>query len=84
MRIISSFLSCLLLAGLISGAAQAQSLDNAYTQIKPALPTGSGDKIEVAEIFWYGCSHCYTFEPHVKSWLKTIPDDVVFRPYRGY
>ena len=55
----------------------------AYSQIKPALPTQSGDSIEVVEIFWYGCSHCFSFEPHVKSWLKTKPDDVEFRQVPG-
>lgn len=58
-------------------------MDSAYTLLKPALPTTSGEKIEVVEIFWYGCSHCYSFEPHIRSWLKTIPEDVVFRPLPG-
>ena len=55
----------------------------AYSQIKPALPTQSGDRIEIVEIFWYGCSHCFSFEPHIKAWLKSKPEDVVFRQVPG-
>ena len=65
------------------GPLQAQSSDASYTRIKPALPTQSGDKIEVVEIFWYGCSHCFSFEPHIKTWLKTKPEDVLFRQLPG-
>lgn len=36
------------------------------------------DKIEVAEMFWYGCAHCYNFEPYVSNWRKTLPADVEF------
>ncbi len=44
----------------------------------PPQPTDSGDKIEVLEFFWYGCPHCYTFEPYIKAWKKTKPDNVEF------
>lgn len=38
----------------------------------------AADKIEVMEVFWYGCGHCWTFEPYVQKWKKTIADDVAF------
>lgn len=34
-------------------------------------------KIEVTEVFWYGCGHCYSFEPQLEKWSKTLPADVV-------
>jgi len=34
------------------------------------------DKIEVAEIFWYGCSHCYNFDPLIDQWKANLPADV--------
>lgn len=41
-----------------------------YTEIKPAQPTGgSPDKVQVTEIFWYGCPHCYSLEPYLQSWM---------------
>lgn len=50
-----------------------------YQLISPPLRSMSGDKIEVAEFFWYGCGHCNTFEAMVEPWKKALPDDVTFR-----
>ncbi len=49
-----------------------------YTKLSSAQPTSSGDKIEVVELFWYGCPHCYHLEPFIEKWLKNKPDDVEF------
>ncbi len=51
-----------------------------YMRLVPAQPTlGGADKIEVAEIFWYGCPHCYTFEPALNNWVENgKPADVRF------
>jgi thiol:disulfide interchange protein DsbA len=38
--------------------------------------TSPPDKIEVAEVFWYGCSHCYQFDPMIEEWKKKLPGDV--------
>jgi thiol:disulfide interchange protein DsbA len=51
-----------------------------YEVIKPAQPTSApAGKVEVTEFFWYGCPHCFRFEPYVKGWLKKKSDDIVFR-----
>jgi thiol:disulfide interchange protein DsbA len=50
-----------------------------YELITPAVRTADPDKIEVAEFFWYGCGHCYTFEPVLGQWKKTLPEDVDFQ-----
>ena len=50
-----------------------------YELITPAVRTADPDKIEVAEFFWYGCGHCYTFEPVLNQWKKTLPEDVDFQ-----
>ena len=39
--------------------------------------TGS-DSVEVTELFSYGCSHCNTFEPYLKSWNQSKPENVTF------
>jgi len=49
-----------------------------YEALANPQPTDSGDKIEVLELFWYGCPHCYHLEPELNKWLETKPDDVVF------
>lgn len=54
-----------------------------YELVSPPQPTESKDKIEVLEIFWYGCPHCYHFEPELEVWLERKPDDVIFRRMPG-
>jgi len=50
-----------------------------FARMVPTQPTvGGADKIEVAEFFWYGCGHCYSFEPHIDQWLETKPANVRF------
>lgn len=49
-----------------------------YDLVTPAIRTVEPDKIEVAEFFWYGCGHCYNFEPMIVQWKKTLADDVNF------
>ena len=36
-------------------------------------------KIEVVEFFWFGCPHCFAFEPMLESWAKRLSADVAFR-----
>lgn len=40
--------------------------------------SSSPDKIEVAEVFWYGCPHCFNFDPYLSRWQENIADDVSF------
>lgn len=65
------------LAGL-AGAAELKEGQH-YTTFNPPRPTESRDKIEVTEFFWYGCAHCFNFEPILGKWLKKLPPDVTFR-----
>ena len=50
-----------------------------YRVLERPLPTESAGKIEVVEFFWYGCPHCYAFEPALIAWIKRAPADVVVR-----
>ncbi len=74
-------LSLTFLAPLLAFAQDGESFEAGthYDLISPAIRTASPDKIEVAEFFWYGCGHCYTFEPLLAQWKKTLADDVAFR-----
>jgi thiol:disulfide interchange protein DsbA len=50
-----------------------------FVRLVPTQPTvGGADKIEVAEFFWYGCPHCYTFEPYINDWAANKPANVRF------
>ncbi len=50
-----------------------------YDLITPPVRAVDPGKIEVAEFFWYGCGHCYSFEPILQAWKKTLPEDVSVR-----
>jgi len=47
-----------------------------YELISPAQPTADPAKVEVVEVFWYGCPHCYRFQPYMERWLRTKPENV--------
>ena len=50
-----------------------------YHRLVPTQPTvGGADKIEVAEVFWYGCPHCLTFEPAINGWAENVPANARF------
>jgi len=60
-----------------SSNAYAQSLQP-YKLIEPAMPTKDESSVEVLEFFWFGCPHCYAFEPAINEWSDTKPDYVSF------
>lgn len=61
-------------------AAHAQDFKEGedYDLITPPIRTTTGDKVEVVEFFWYGCGHCYNFEPLIGQWKKGLAEDVQF------
>ena len=70
---------CLLAIILSAGSwSDDRYVAETYKLIIPPQPVGTGDKIEVLEIFWYGCPHCYDLEPHLETWLASKPEDVEF------
>ena len=48
-----------------------------YKRIDQAK-TIDGNNIEVLEFFWYGCPHCYSFEPYISKWKKGKTANVEF------
>ena len=50
-----------------------------YKVLSPAQPTDAPPgKVEVIEMFWYGCPHCYALDPYLESWRKNKPAYVEF------
>jgi thiol:disulfide interchange protein DsbA len=50
-----------------------------YERISPPAPTSvDNGKVEVLEVFWYGCPHCYDFEPYLEKWLPDKPQAAQF------
>jgi len=63
---------------LLPFSGQAQFLEGVeYTRVAPQ-PVETGSKVEVREFFGYGCPHCYTLEPSLDKWLKTLPKNTQF------
>jgi len=65
-----------LVAGLMVLAAQSAPAADLvegvqYKVLKPAVPTNvAPGKVEVVEVFWYACGHCYLLEPKLEAWEK--------------
>jgi len=53
-----------------SGASieQWQAGTNYTLLATPQPPSVARGKVEVNEIFWYGCSHCYRLDPTLENW----------------
>jgi protein dithiol oxidoreductase (disulfide-forming) len=62
-----------------AGVSSRFELGKHYTRLTPTQPTSSSpDQVEVAEVFWYGCPHCFNFDPYVEKWLSEKPPYVNF------
>ena len=51
---------------------------NGYKDLSAIQPTQDPEKVEVIEFFWYGCPHCYQFEPALEEWRANLPANVTF------
>jgi len=69
-------ISLLILVCFSSFLVEAESVG--YETLSPAQPTQNPEKIEIIEFFWYGCPHCYSFEPLLVKWKKNLPANVEF------
>ncbi len=50
-----------------------------YFEIFPQMQTDTTDgKVEVIELLWLGCPHCYNLEPTMKEYEKNLPHYVEF------
>jgi thiol:disulfide interchange protein DsbA len=68
--------------GLASTGVRAQGAPvegQQYVRVSQPQPVLVPGKIEVIEFFWYGCPHCYAFEPLLEARVKKLPTDVAFR-----
>ena len=78
----------LFVAATAFGAAQAAAQQVAtppfeagkhYAVLTPPQPTStSPGKVEVTEIFMFGCPGCFGFEPYIRTWLAKKPDYINF------
>ena len=72
------FAALALLLAAWAGASNALAAEG-YELVTPPQPTtAEKGQVEVVELFWYGCPHCYRLEPYVERWLKRKPKNVKF------
>lgn len=77
---INTVLKAAMLAGAMAITTAAMAADwqqgTHYKVVDNPVRTEQADKIEVAEVFWYGCPHCYTFKPLAEEYEANAPDYV--------
>jgi len=64
------FFSCTQAEEYVEGR-HYQILDNPTVTRNPS-------KVEVVEVFWFGCNHCYSLESYIQPWKRKLPNDVDF------
>lgn len=73
-----------ILALLVSTACSAQTggaefrEGTHYKKVREAQAPADPRRVTVEEFFWYGCGHCYRFEPALEGWASRRPADVDF------
>jgi len=51
---------------------------NGYEVLATPMNTSDPEKVEVMEFFWFGCPHCYAFEPAINNYHDNMPEHVAF------
>lgn len=74
-----SFIAAFFMLFAVSACAAEPQAGFEYQQTQQAIPTDNPAKIEVTELFWYGCPHCHQLEPQLAAWVKKLPKDVEFK-----
>ena len=79
-RLLLMVLACALPLAVIAAEAPSVPFKEGqdYARLANPVPVATPGKIEVVEMFWYGCPHCYDLEPSTQAWLKRKPDNVAF------
>ena len=73
------FGAALAISSLFGLSAHAEPVaGQQYVELKSPVPISKPGKVEVVELFWYGCPHCYQFESTLNPWVEELPEDVNF------
>ncbi len=76
-------LSALMLLASFNVLAADPQIGKDFDKTLQVIPSDNPNKIEVTEVFWYGCIHCYHMDPLLNTWVKKLPADVVFKRIPG-
>ena len=72
-------LSILMLLISTTAVADGPKPGAEFDAVAQPITTDVATKIEVMEVFWYGCIHCYQMEAPLNAWVKKLPADVYFK-----
>ena len=78
LQLFSALFCALVLMFATATSAETYQAGVHYDVLDQPVRTRDPSKIEVVEVFWYGCGACYKFEPMVQQWEKQQADDVKF------
>lgn len=80
MSALKTWLMALVMMPALAWAADAATYVEGkdYERLEQPVPVRDANKIEVVELFWYGCSHCFHFEDLITPWKATLAADVDF------
>lgn len=76
-------LSALLMLASFSVFAADPQMGKDFDRTAQAIANENPNKIEVVELFWYGCGHCHHMEAPLNAWVKKLPADVTFKRVPG-
>jgi thiol:disulfide interchange protein DsbA len=60
-------------------AEEAFKAGEHYDILPQPVRTANAEKIEINEVFSYGCGHCFNFQSELHPWVKKLPADVDFQ-----
>lgn len=66
-------------ASVVPSSAEKYIAGKDYVVLDKPVKTSDSSKIEVTEVFWYGCPHCNQLRPVFDHWKKQRADDVIIQ-----
>jgi thiol:disulfide interchange protein DsbA len=79
MKIVDAILAVVVGACAAGVSADTFEVGVHYDLLPISVATADPSKIEVVEVFSYGCPHCFNFDPAIEAWKAKQPSDVSFR-----
>jgi len=76
-------LSALMLLASFNVLAADPQIGTDFDKTTQNIASDTPNKIEITEVFWYGCIHCYLMDPILTAWVKKLPADVIFKRVPG-
>ena len=76
---LAAILAAFIMAATASAQGELYREGVHYQQLDTPVRTADAERVEVVELFWYGCPGCYTFEPYMQSWEASQESEVDFK-----